>query len=52
MSTISALVKLISEINHPEYNLGLPLKVEVKRFKDSGNSTNCYLLVGITSRDG
>ena len=52
MYTISALAKLTLKINHPEYNLGLPLKGAVKRFKESGNGTTWYLLVGITSRDG
>ena len=51
MYSISALVKLFSKVNLPEYNLRLSLKVEVKRFIESGNGTTCYLLVGITSRD-
>ena len=52
MYSISAPVKLFSKINLPEYNLGLSLKVEVERFKESGNGTTCYLLVGIRPRDG
>ena len=52
MYTISALAKLILKINHPKYSLRLPLKVDVKRFKESGNNTICYLLVGITLREG
>ena len=52
MYSISAPVKLFSKINLPEYNLGLSLKVEVERFKESGNGTTCYLLVGMRPRDG
>ena len=52
MYNISALAKLISKVNHPEYNLGLSLKVAVACFKKSVNGTTCYLLVGIRSRHG
>ena len=52
MYTISALPKFIPKINHPEYNLGLSLKIAVVRFKKSGNGTTCYLFVRIRSRDG
>ena len=52
MYTISALAKLISKVNHPEYDLGLSLKVAVACFKKSVNGTTCYLLVGIRSRHG
>ena len=41
MYSISARVKLFSKINLPKYNLGLSLKVEVRRFKESRNGTTC-----------
>ena len=52
MYAILALAKLIAKINHPEYSLGLSLKIAVKHSEESENSTTCHLLVGIRSRDG